>query len=196
MAKIIKGYKGFDKNFKCRGLKYTAGKTTTHKGKLKLCESGLHFCENPLDVLDYYDLIDGRFAEVEAEGVDKEKSNDSKRVAKTLHIKAALDLSAFVKASVDFLWTDTNKGKKKTSGDYSQLASSGYYSQLASSGDSSVVAGIGHNNTAKATKGSWIVLAEWVDNKPKYVKSVKVDGKKIKADTLYKLSGGKFVEVK
>jgi hypothetical protein len=63
-----------------------------------------------------------------------------------------------------------------------------------------VVAGIGIDNTAKAVKGCWIVLAEWViknDKRiPKCVKSVKVDGKKIKENTYYKLDGGKFKEVK
>jgi hypothetical protein len=63
-----------------------------------------------------------------------------------------------------------------------------------------VVAGIGIDNTAKAVKGCWIVLAEWVIKNdkmiPKCVKSVKVDGKKIKENTYYKLDGGKFKEVK
>ena len=51
----------------------------------------------------------------------------------------------------------------------------------------------------KAKKGSWITLAEWewIDNEytPVCVKTRKVDGKKIKADTWYKLENGKFCEV-
>ena len=77
------------------------------------------------------------------------------------------------------------------SGDYAQLAASGYYAQLAASGYS-IVAGIGINNIAKAEKGSWIVLAEWIDGKPVCVKARKVDGKKIKANTFYRLKDGKF----
>ncbi len=45
------------------------------------------------------------------------------------------------------------------------------------------------------------VLAEWIyiDNQgweAKQVKTVKIDGIKVKADTLYQLVNGKFIEVK
>ncbi|MBQ6765327.1 MAG: hypothetical protein IJP45_09130 [Paludibacteraceae bacterium] len=50
---------------------------------------------------------------------------------------------------------------------------------------------------AKASKGSWIVLAEYDANyKIKKVVSKQVDGKKILPDTWYKLKEGKFVEQK
>jgi hypothetical protein len=52
---------------------------------------------------------------------------------------------------------------------------------------------------AKAKIGSWITLAEWktIDGiyTPINVKTEKVDGKKIKEDTYYKLVDGEFVEV-
>ena len=77
------------------------------------------------------------------------------------------------------------------------MASSGDSEQMASSGKNSVVAAIGYNSIAKAEKGSWITLAEWVcDDEgnliPALVKTRKVDGKHIKADTWYKLKNGKF----
>ena len=84
-----------------------------------------------------------------------------------------------------------------SSGDYAKMASSGDSEQMASSGKNSVVAAIGYNSIAKAEKGSWITLAEWVcDDEgnliPALVKTRKVDGKHIKADTWYKLKNGKF----
>ena len=54
---------------------------------------------------------------------------------------------------------------------------------------------------AKAGQGGWIVIAEWEYDEEKCewhrinLKSARVDGKKIKADTWYKLENGKFVEV-
>ena len=60
------------------------------------------------------------------------------------------------------------------------------------------VAGI--DGMAKAAKGCWITLAEWVYSKdkdrciPVCVKTEQVDGKRIKADTWYQLRGGEFVE--
>ena len=52
---------------------------------------------------------------------------------------------------------------------------------------------------AKAKVGSWITLAEWQMIEDEYtpicVKTEKVDGEIIKADTWYKLENGEFVEV-
>ena len=64
-----------------------------------------------------------------------------------------------------------------------------------------VAIGIGIECTAKAPLDCWIVLAESVKDKSgiyniQSIKSSKVDGKKIKADTFYTLKNGKFVEVK
>ena len=76
-----------------------------------------------------------------------------------------------------------------------------FRSKLAASGADSVVAGIGINNIAKASKGSWITLAEWKwsDEKemniPVCVKTEFVDGERIKADTWYQLRDGEFREV-
>jgi len=68
---------------------------------------------------------------------------------------------------------------------------------LAASGHSSIAAGIGIDNIAKGVKGSWLVLAEWEYKSDRYVpvcvKTVKIDGKKIKENIFYKLIGGKFV---
>ena len=54
---------------------------------------------------------------------------------------------------------------------------------------------VGKTFTSKGSQGNWIVCAEWVKGVPVSVKSTKVDGKKIKADTWYQLRDGKFVEV-
>ena len=183
----MKGYKAFEKGLVCKGKQY-AENTIFEEENAKVCECGMHFCENPLDVLDYYPLIDDNgelteYAEVEA--LDEVFTDDNKKYCtKKLKIGAKLDLPAFVKASIDFQFEKTpikktikksksasgNYSKLAASGDYSQLAASGYssqlaasgdYSQLAASGDSSVVVGIGVNNIAKAVKGCWITLAEW-----------------------------------
>ena len=39
----IKGYKGFDKNMKCRDFQFEVGKEYEEK-TAKICESGFHFC--------------------------------------------------------------------------------------------------------------------------------------------------------
>ena len=183
----MKGYKAFEKGLVCKGKQY-AENTIFEEENAKVCECGMHFCENPLDVLDYYPLIDNNgelteFAEVEA--LDEVLTDDNKKYCtKKLKIGAKLDLPAFVKASIDFQFEKTpvektikksksasgDSSKLAASGDYSKLAASGYSSklaasgyssQLAASGNYSVVVGIGVNTIAKAVKGCWITLAEW-----------------------------------
>ena len=86
-----------------------------------------------------------------------------------------------------------------SSGDYAQIGSSGDYAQIESTGNHSVVMAAGNNSIAKAKIGSWITLAEWdcIDGVwiPICVKTEKVDGEHIKADTFYKLVNGEFKEV-
>lgn len=73
----IKAYKGFDKNMQCRGFQFAEGKTY-HKDTAKLCESGFHACEMPLDVLAYYAPGDGSiYREVTLDEVTDELSNDN-----------------------------------------------------------------------------------------------------------------------
>ena len=52
-----KGYKAFEKGLICRGKQY-AENTVFEESEAKICESGMHFCKNPLAVLDYYPLVD------------------------------------------------------------------------------------------------------------------------------------------
>ena len=92
-----------------------------------------------------------------------------------------------------------NYAKIGSSGNYAQIGSSGYSAKIESTGNHSVVMAAGDNSIAKAKIGSWITLAEWdyVDDvwTPICVKTEKVDGERIKADTFYKLVNGEFKEV-
>ena len=208
--KAVKGFKAFKKGLVCNDYKYEIGKEHVHEGDIKLCLSGFHFCLNPLDVLDYYPLLDTEFAEVEATG--KVIHEDNKSVTDKIVIKTKLELPAFIKASIDFVWEQCKlevkdfiskaigrkEGKLAASGDDSQLAASGYSSKLAASGDYSVVASIGVNGVASGIKRSWIVLAEYEWDgkyyKPLCVKTAQIDGEKLKENTYYKLEKGEFVD--
>ena len=88
-----------------------------------------------------------------------------------------------------------------SSGNNAQIGSSGNNAKIDSTGEDCVIMCAGINSVAKASKGSWITLSEWSysDKKQRYipvcVKTEFVDGKKIKADTYYKLEGGVFKEI-
>ena len=86
-----------------------------------------------------------------------------------------------------------------SSGYYAKIGSSGDYAKIESTGNHSVVMAAGKDSIAKAKIGSWITLAEWdcINGvwTPICVKTEKVDGERIKADTFYKLINGEFKEV-
>ena len=87
-----------------------------------------------------------------------------------------------------------------SSGYSAKIGSSGSDAKIDISGNDSVGAAVGIGSVIKGAVGNWITLAEWVydNDKQRYipvcVKSAQIDGKIIKADTWYKLSGGEFVE--
>ena len=214
----MKGYKGFDKNWKCRDMQYEVGKTY-EEAEARLCNKGLHFCENPFDVFSYYSPENqSRYAVVEAENVTDEKDSDTKRVAKKLTIKTELNLIGIVKAGMEYIKEHINVEKIKekafdestaaTSGYESTAATSGYRSTAATSGDEStaivegedsVAIALGARSKAKGALGCWLILAEWEENDDgmyrKDVKCFKVDGEIIKADMFYMLEDGEAVLV-
>ena len=100
----MKGFKAFGKGMICRGKQYKEN-TVFEEEKAVICMSGMHFCENPLDVLDYYPLVDsnGNVVEVaEVEALDECQTDDNKKYCtKKLKIGFKLSLSEFVKAAID-----------------------------------------------------------------------------------------------
>ena len=206
--KVIKSYKGFDKNMQCQGFQYEVGKEYEIDGDIKCCNRGFHACESPLEVFDHYNMLNSRFAEVEQSGkIDKEYKS-TKVCSSRIKVKAELKLADIINIGIEWLKDITSPSKVNKStdlndnGGYSaQIGSSGYYAQINSTGEDSVIMCAGNDSIAKAKVGSWITLAEWVwDDKkersvPKCVKTEYVDGERIKADTWYQLKNGKFKEI-
>ena len=154
----MKGYKGFNPGLICKDKQYQEN-TVFEEPEAKICEKGMHFCENPFDVLDYYDLIrfDGtpnEFAEVEA--LDEPKTDGRKKYcSRKLKIGVKLGLSGFIKACVDFVLEKTINempsanvdsgyfAKIGSSGYFAKIGSSGYFAKIGSSGDSAKIGSSG-----------------------------------------------------
>ena len=193
----MKGYKGFDKDLKCRDFQYEVGKDYTTEGKIEACKNGFHFCENPMDVLEYYPPSDSRYCIVESSGQEDRDGYDSKVAASKIHISAEIGLKGLIEAGVKFILDKVNwkDNKESNIGDRSAATNTGYQSAAIVSGKGSVAMAIGYKSKAKGSLGCWIVLAEQNDNYEIIdVQSVKVDGEKIKADTFYTLVNGEFIE--
>ncbi len=150
----MKGFKGFNEDMTCRGMQYAENTEYEVQGEPELCDNGMHFCENPLDVLDHYPIVCedgsfGTFAEVEALG--DVKTDGKKSVTTKLRVGAKLSFPAFIKASVDFLIERT---KIKVSDDaetendggisFAKIGSSGNCAKIGSSGDGAKIGSSGY----------------------------------------------------
>ena len=150
----MKGYKGFRKGLICKDKQY-AENTIFEEPEANICVNGMHFCKNPMDVLDYYPLIDNNgemceFSEVEA--LDETLTNDEKKYCtKKLKIGAKLSLTEFIRASFDVTYRQIkenveNVSDKEKSGDWVTLAG----------GNGAKLAG---GDWAKLAGGNWAKLA-------------------------------------
>ena len=98
----------------------------------------------------------------------------------------------------------TNTGYQSAAtntGDRSAATNTGDRSAATNTGEEGCAISLGIEGKASGAKGCWLTLAEWKEDKNGAwhridVKTVKVDGKKIKADTFYVLQKGKFVVAK
>ena len=146
----MKGFKGFEKDFSCKGKQYEENTTYEEHG-VGCCHKGvMHFCEDPWEVLNHYDLVDGNgnfseFAEVEALG--QVWNDGEKRATNKIHIGAKLGLKGFLKACIDFTLEKTKYESNGTnlSGNYAKIGSSGNYAQIGSSGNSAQIGSSGNS---------------------------------------------------
>ena len=156
---VITSYKGFDKDMQCRGFQYEVGKEYNMDGGIKCCSRGFHACKSPLEVWDYYDMLNSRFAEVEQSGKIDEEEKSTKVCSSHIKIKAELKLADIINIGVEWLKDITSPSKVKTdgvlndngdrkkqigsSGDYAKIGSSGYYAKIGSSGYSAKIGSSG-----------------------------------------------------
>ena len=179
---VMKGYKAFNKGMKSKFDKQYAENTVFEEDSAEICKSGMHFCKNPLEVLNYYPLVNDKgeiseFAEVEA--LDEVKTDDSEKYCtKKLKIGAKISLAGFIKASLDVTRESIIKEAEEKGGSNATLAggdcatlAGGDWATLAggdcatlAGGNSAKLAGgnsakLAGGNSAKLAGGDWATLA-------------------------------------
>lgn len=229
----MKGYKGFEKGLVCRGKQY-AENTVFEEDKAEICNSGMHFCELPHQVFEYYSPGENHeFAEVEA--LDEAFTDDNRKYC-TKKLKVGTKVSVFdiCKISVNAFFekfdfnnkiNKAKESKENNAGRYGAAnagdcgaanagyrgaanagncgaANAGRYGAAIVREDGSASVGksgvaVAFDGQAKGSLGAVIVLIESDDDGTVInAKSYIVDGEKVKADTYYRLKGGRRVEVK
>ena len=182
------GYKAFNPGMICRGKQYEEN-AVFEEPEAKICNTGMHYCKNPFDVLEHYGFVNdnaeiNEFAEVEA--LADEKTDDGRKFCTTkLKIGAKLSIHNFVNAFVEFTL-------KRTNGE-SAATNTGNWSAATNTGKDGVAVSWGRRGKARGEKGCYLVLAEYDDsNNLVCAKMEKVDGERIKENTFYTLKNGEF----
>ena len=182
----MKGFKGFEKDFSCGGKQCEENTTYEEYGEGCCYKGVMHFYEDPWEVLNHYDLVDGNgnlseFAEVEALG--QVWNDGEKRATNKIHVGAKLGLKGFLKACIDFTLEKTNgtnlsgnsaqigssgdSAQIGSSGDSAQIGSSGYSAQIGSSGDSAQIGSSGDYAQINSTGEDAVIMCAGRKSKAK-----------------------------
>ena len=149
---MVNGYKGFDKDLKCRGFQYKVGEEYEEK-EAKICNSGFHFCEFPLDVFKYYEPASNRFATVSTNEKVYGDNDDSKKCSRKIKINAEIGLPGIIKAGVEFIFNkvDWKNNKESNTGNRSAATNTGYQSAATNTGYQSAATNTGDQSAATNT---------------------------------------------
>lgn len=85
-------------------------------GEIKCCNRGFHACKSPIEVWNYYDMLNSRYAEVEQSGKIEKEENSTKVCSSHIKIKAELKLADIINIGVEWLKDITSPSKVKADG--------------------------------------------------------------------------------
>ena len=176
---IITSYKGFERDWTCRGYQYEIGKECVHDGDVIACDSGFHACEYPLDVLNYYSPATSRYALVEQAGDLSRHDGDSKVASRSLTVKAEIDLPGLIKAAIEYTTSRTkastcdsgaasnsgDRGAASNSGDSGAASNSGYRGAASNSGVRGAASNSGDSGAASNSGDSGAALSSGPDSR-------------------------------
>ena len=217
----MKAYKGFEPDMTCRDFQYKEGESY-EEDEARVCKSGFHACEYPLDCFKYYPPNKSIFHEVEQSGKLSRNGDDTKVASTKVKIGARINIAGLVKAAIEYT-TERIKPEASSTDDYGASSATGNYGASSATGycgassatgykgassaedPESIAVAWGYHGKAKGVKGSHLVLADWEGNENHYwkqdewrlkgAKMVRVDGKIIKENTWYTMKKGEIVEV-
>ena len=149
MEKVIKSYKGFNKDMTCRGFQYEEGKEYEEE-TADACHSGFHACEYPLDCLGYYSPNESVYHEVEQNGEFDRGEDDSKVASTKIKIGARLDISGLVKAAIDFTMSRVKK-EAESDEDCGASSATGDYGASSATGNCGASSATGYKGASSAT---------------------------------------------
>ena len=164
----MRAYKGFDKDFQCRGYQYAVGETYTHDGEIEICDSGFHFAKDLVLCFEFYPYDkSNRYAEIEIESTPIWDEVGHKGVASVIKVVREMPY-----AEIDALLDNNRNSGYSNSGH----RNSGHRN----SGDWNS----GHSNSGYSNSGDWnATTRETGSFNTKQSKNIRVFNKKCKRKT-------------
>lgn len=145
-----------------------------------LCYCGFHACENPLDVLSYYNNIDDKFCEVELDKIDPNRNKDSKICGKKIKIGIEIGFLGLFKAGIEWIKNKTifteedfkklpsSYNAKISSSDYNaKIGSSGYNAQIGSSGNHVQIGSSGDDAKISSSGDDCVIMCAGINSSAK-----------------------------
>lgn len=185
MSKVVKSYKGFNKDMTCRGFQYKEGKEYK-TSKAVVCNEGFHACEHPLVCLDYYPPNTSIYHEVEQTGEFSSVfcGRDSKIASTKIKIGAKLSIAGLVQAAIDFTKSKTvtmqdatgdygvssatgDSGVSSATGICGASSATGYKGASSATGDHGVSSSTGHKGASSADNSTAVAVAWGYKSKAK-----------------------------
>ena len=150
MGNKVIAYKGFNSDLTCKGFQYKIGEKYSCDEKIILCEKGFHACEEPLDVLLYYDKPGSIYCIVEQSGAILGSVDNSKQVSSEIKIIKEIGLDGLVKAEVERLKETTKNNETdeaiiKSECDNACVNSIGAFAEIYSKGYDTRIISVGVN---------------------------------------------------
>ena len=212
-----KAIKGFDSNLQCRGFQFEIGKTYTHEGAVKACESGFHAIpegQHPLAVFSYYPPASSRFCFVDLGG--KTDSKEDKIAAEILTVGKEIGLTELTLEAVKWVTDRAKPEGKNATGEQGAASATGEQGAASATGTQGAASATGYQGAASATGTQGAAMSSGFGGKVMgadgnalfAVERATWDGSivsvaagivgqdGIKADTWYRCEGGKLVPVK
>ena len=190
--KPVKAYKGFNKHMQCtpngKIFQYEIGKEYK-EDEANLCYCGFHACENPLDVLSYYNNIDDKFCEVELDKIDPNRNKDSKICGKKIKIGIEIGFLGLFKAGIEWIKNKTifteedfrklpssynakisssdYNARIGSSSDFAKIGSSGKHAQIGSSGSSAKIGSSGDDAKISSSGDDCVIMCAGINSSAK-----------------------------
>ncbi len=187
-------------------LEYTDNKLKLNFNLATVCKLSFEWISNKVKVSKVSNRTAGDYAHSSTAGDSAHSSTTgnhahSSTTGNHAHSSTAGD-SAHSSTAGDSAHSSTTgySAHSSTTGYSAHSSTAGDSAHSSTTGKNSIACALGIKNQAKASLNEWIVLTEWKQDSDynwniSLVKSFNVDGKKVKADTWYKLENSKLVEV-